>query len=433
MNALSSAHKPIYSRLLFSLLLFALWSLQVSAATAEEPLTLAEAMQLATQNQPLLQSLDDAANSSRQAAIAEGQLPDPKVKFGVISLPVTSSAALSFNRDEQTMVNVGISQDVIPLKKREIASNRMVAEADQFHTEQLATARSIERDVALAWLDVYEAQRKSELYQQTTNEMTAERDVLAKTVSAGGAKSSDVLRMDAQVSMTKDKLILAKRDERKARAALSRWIGAAATRAIPPALPVMSDSLNHDEKNLVIDKHPLLENAYQAEKVAQLDVDRAQADLQHNWGWEVGYGKRFAGHSDMLSFQVSIDLQLDRGNRQDRRTAEKQVLVEKAHKLIEDRRRALTAELASTQADMEAADAREHEHLTRLMPNAEAKLSLAKAGYSAGKLPLSEVWEARRDVIDIKLDHWAILTDQQRAAVQVGYLLNDNRLFKESP
>ncbi|MES2182881.1 MAG: hypothetical protein V4493_12390 [Pseudomonadota bacterium] len=117
MNALSSAHKPIYSRLLFSLLLFALLSLQVSAATAEEPLTLAEAMQLATQNQPLLQSLDDAANSSRQAAIAEGQLPDPKVKFGVISLPVTSSAALSFNRDEQTMVNVGISQDVIPLKK----------------------------------------------------------------------------------------------------------------------------------------------------------------------------------------------------------------------------------------------------------------------------------------------------------------------------
>jgi parvulin-like peptidyl-prolyl isomerase len=142
---------------------------------AEQPLSLAEAISLATQNQPLLQSLDDAAASSRQAAIAEGQLPDPKIKFGVSNLPVTTSDALRYNRDDQTMVNIGISQDVLPLKKREIASNLMSAEADQFQTEQQATARTIERDVALAWLDVYEAQRKSELYQRVIDDMRAER------------------------------------------------------------------------------------------------------------------------------------------------------------------------------------------------------------------------------------------------------------------
>jgi len=35
--------------------------LEVGTAKAEQPLTLAESIQLATQNQPLLQSLDDAA------------------------------------------------------------------------------------------------------------------------------------------------------------------------------------------------------------------------------------------------------------------------------------------------------------------------------------------------------------------------------------
>jgi len=73
-------------------------------AKAEEPLSLAETIQLATQNQPLLQSLDDAAVSSRQAAIAEGQLPDPKVKFGVINLPATTGNAFRYDRDDQTMV-----------------------------------------------------------------------------------------------------------------------------------------------------------------------------------------------------------------------------------------------------------------------------------------------------------------------------------------
>lgn len=325
----------------------------------------------------------------------------------------------------------GISQDVIPLKKRELASNRMLAEADQFQTEQVATARTIERDVALAWLDVYEAQRKVELYQRMIDDMTAERKVLAANVSSGGAKTSDVLRMDTDISMTNEKRIFAQRDERKARATLARWIGKSASRSISSELPVMTNSLAHDASQSALEQHPLLRNAYQTEKVAQYDVDSAQANLERNWGWEVGYGKRFNDRSDMLSFQVSIDLQLDRANRQDRRTAEKLVLVEKARKLTEDRRRELSSELESAMADAEAAEARENEHLNKLIPNAQAKLSIAQAGYTSGKQSIGDVWQARRDVIDIELDHWTILTDKQRAAVKIGYLTNDSRLFKQ--
>jgi len=237
--------------------------------------------------------------------------------------------------------------------------------------------------------------------------------------------------MDTQISMTNEKRIFAQRDERKARAALARWIGKAASRSISSELPVITNSTSHDAFQTEIDQHPLLRNAVQSEKVAQLNVDSAQANLERNWGWEVGYGKRFADRSDMLSFQVSIDLQLDRANRQDRRTAEKLVLVEKARKLTEDRRRELSSELESAMADAEAADARENVHITKLIPNAEAKLSVAQAAYQSGKQPLSDVWDARRDVLDIELDHWTILTDKQRAAVKIGYLLNDSRLFKQ--
>lgn len=426
MNTLRLAVKPILMCLLFGMMLLSAYS-----AKAEEALTLAETIQLATQNQPLLQSLDDAAASSRQAAIAEGQLPDPKLKFGMINLPVTTRDALRYNRDDQTMVNVGFSQDVVPLKKRELASSRMLAEADQFQTEQVATARTIERDVALAWLDVYEAQRKVELYQRMIDDMTAERKVMAANVSSGGAKTSDVLRMDTDISMTNEKRIFAQRDERKARAALARWIGKSASRSISSELPVMTNSLGPDVNKSALEQHPLLRNAYQTEKVAQYDVDSAQANLERNWGWEVGYGKRFNDRSDMLSFQVSIDLQLDRANRQDRRTAEKLVLVEKARKLTEDRRRELSSELESAMADAEAAEARENEHITKLIPNAQAKLSIAQAGYTSGKQSIADVWQARRDVIDIELDHWTILTDKQRAAVKIGYLTNDSRLFKQ--
>ena len=417
-------------RLLGNCLLLSWLLLVTFAAKAEQPLTLADAIQLATQSQPLLQSLDDAAASTRQAAVAEGQLPDPKLKFGMINLPVTTRDALRFDRDDQTMLNVGYSQEMVPLKKRELASNKLKAMADEFHSEQVATARSIERDVALAWLDVYEAQRKSELYQHIVDEMTAARKVLAAGISSGGAKTSEVLAMDTEISMTNEKRIYAVRDERKARAALARWIGTSASRPISSELPVMTNSTDSATYANEIEKHPLLQNAHQSEKVAQLEVDSAQANLERNWGWEVGYGKRFADRSDMLSFQVSIDLQLDRANRQDRRTAEKLVLVEKAQKITEDKRRELSADLEGALADAQAAEARENVRLSSLIPNAKARLSVAQAGYAAGKNSLSDVWEARTIVIEIERDHWTILTDRQRAAVKIGYLLSDKQLFQ---
>ena len=425
MNTIQLAFKPIVMTLLTGMMLVVAFSVK-----AEELLSLAETIQLATQNQPLLQSLDDAAASSREASIAEAQLPDPKIKFGVTNLPVTNSNALRLDREDMTMVNVGFAQNMTPLKKREVASNRQLAVADQFATEQVATARSIERDAALAWLDVYEAQRKTELYQRLIDNMIAERKVLAASISSGNAKTSDVLGVDTNISITKEKRIFALRDERKARAALARWIGKSASRPISTELPAMTNKLNHDTTQQKIERHPLLKNAFQSEKVAQYAVDSAQANLERSWGWEVGYGKRFNGHSDMISFQISIDLQLDRVNRQDRRTAEKLVLVERVRKLTEDRRRQLSSELESAMADAEAAEALENESRTQLIPNAQAKLSIAQAGYKSGMQTIADVWQARRSVIDIELDRLSILTDKQRAAVRIGYFINDKQLFK---
>jgi outer membrane protein, heavy metal efflux system len=411
-------------------LLFGIALTVAFSVKAEEPLSLAETIQLATQNQPLLQSLNDAAASSREASIAEAQLPDPKFKIGAINVPVTTSDALNFNQDMMTMATIGISQDVTPFKKREAESSRTSAEADQFYTEQIARARLIERDVALAWFDVYEAQRKTELYQRLIDDMTAERSVLAASISSGNAKTSEVLLIDTNISLTKEKSIFAQRDERKARAALARWIGGSASRSISTELPIINSNLEESSAQKEIEKHPLLINAFQSEKVAQYEVDIAQANLERNWGWEVGYGKRFNDRSDMLSFQVSIDLQLDRANRQDRRTAEKLLLVEKARKLTEDRRRELLAELESAMADAEAAEALERESRTKLIPNAKAKLSIAQAGYKSGLQTIADVWQARRSVIDIELDRLSIVTDKQRAVVKIGYYLNNNQLFK---
>lgn len=419
---------PLMGKCLLSCwLLFAAFT-----AHGGQPLTLAEAIRLGSESQPLLQSLDDAAAASREAAVAEAQLPDPRLRLGILNLPASGSDAGRFNRDDMTMSTIGVMQEVTPQAKREAASRQMEAVAGQYHAEQLAMVRAIERDIALAWLDVFENQRKTELYTRIAHEMAAERKVLNARISSGGSQPIDALRLETQLSMVNDKTLLARGNEQKARAMLARWIGSAAQRALPSELPVQTDAAGLIAPEAALENHPLVQTAKQIENVASSDADRARAERQLNWSWEVMYGKRRSDLSDMVSFQVAIDLPWDRANRQDRRTAEKLVLVEKARKLTEDRRRELAAELESARAEWEIAGMRDAEHQARLIPAAQAQLSVAQAGYAAGRQSLAEVWEARRGLIEVELEHWAILVDQQRAAVRLAYLLDDRRFFSGS-
>lgn len=410
------------------------WLLLASfSVQAAQTLTLDEAVQLALQNQPLLQSLDDAAVASREAAVAEGQLPDPRLKLGVQNLPINQGEAFNFNRDDMTMATLGVMQEVIPSRKREAASRILEAGAEQFRAERTATARSLQRSVALAWLDVYEAQRKTALYQRLADEMAAEREVAIARISSGSAQAGDVLRLDREFSMTQDKLLTVRRDERRARAALARWIGETSSRPLPADLPALPGMVSNGQAMVELERHPWLENARHAEHVASSEVERAKTEHLLNWSWEVMYGKRRSDLSDMVTVQVAVDLPWDRANRQDRRTAEKLLLVEKARKLTEDRRRELAAEFEAVKADWEVAQAREDEHQQRLIPIAQARLELAQAGYAAGRQALAEVWEARRGLIDVELEHWAILVDRQRAAVKLGYLLNSHQFKGSQP
>jgi outer membrane protein TolC len=77
-------------------------------------------------------------------------------------------------------------------------------------------------------------------------------------------------------------------------------------------------------------------------------------------------------------------------------------------------------------AEAEIAEAREKEHTEKLIPAVRSRLEVLKAGYAAGKDNLSEVWNARRSLIEAELHHWLVLADRERAAARLDYLLSGN-------
>jgi len=390
-----------------------------------QPLTLAEAERLALRAQPTLAAFERAADASREAAIAERQLPDPRLRAGIVNLPVTTGDAFHFDRDDQTMVAIGIAQEMVRQDKREASALRQEAMADASLAERDAEMRRIRRDVALAWLDAAAATQRRELLERMTAELVTERDVVKARLAAAGAEVREVFVIDAALAATGDQRESARRDERRARAMLARWIGTDAERPLA-TLPAEADGASDElAQRLRIpatrDVHPQVAEARALELATRQDVKRAALETERDWSWEVSYGKRFAGRSDMLTVQVDVPLSWDAPNRQNRRTAEKRALADRAQLLLVDRERQLEAERQAALIDWETAVARDDVQTRQLLPATDARLETSLAAFRTGRVPYVVVAEARRAAIDARLQQLTARTDLAKAAVALRY------------
>ena len=133
------------------------------AALAEPPLARSDqlavgglsqdqAAALALATQPQFAAREDAMRALRENAVAAGELPDPKLSFGLQALPLDS---FDFNQEAMTQAIVGVSQSIPGGAKRALNRERVGREAEQVAADLDATRRRVEREVRLAWLDLW--------------------------------------------------------------------------------------------------------------------------------------------------------------------------------------------------------------------------------------------------------------------------------------
>jgi outer membrane protein TolC len=393
---------------------------------AAEPqlLELSEALQLAAADQPQIEALRLQEQSAREAAQAERELPDPKLALGVQNLPVTGPDSFRLDGDEMTMLSVGVMQDVVTREKRNASSARMTAEAARLTAEADAKSREIRRDAGLAWLEVFEAQQRAILSRKLVAELSAERQVSTERVASSRASSSAVLTLDMEIARTRDRLLVAQRDEARARAALARWIGEHALRPLPAHLShdLVASADPASAQPASLESHPLIRASARAIDAAEREADRARAERRPDWGWQLMYGQR-QDLADMVSLQVTVGLPFNRADRQDRKLAEKLAMASAARGDLLDRRREMEAQLASARADLDASIARLREHQDRLLPAARTRLATAEAAYAGAMGQLDDVWAARREMDDVMLHHEMIMADGLRALMQLEWLV----------
>jgi outer membrane protein TolC len=400
--------------------LFILLCAYTTAASAESPLSLDEAVQLALREQPALLALERAATAATETSGAEARLPDPKLRFGVQNLPITGAEAFSLDAEDMTMTTVGVMQEFVRGAKLDTRAARAGAEAEQWSAEREQTARQIARDSALAWLDIYYARELNVLVDELLRDAEVERATAQAQFTAGRMEAREVLALDAMRGMMEHRQTEARRTEGKGRAMLARWIGQDAKRPLTHDLPALSPpALAALEARL--SAHPMLAVARHSVTVAEHEARLARLATKPDWNMELMYGARSGGRDDMITLLFGMDLPIAAAQRQLPRLAAGQALAERAQWQVADRERQLRSELLTAWSDWQSVTERERRHADLLLPAARARADSALAAYRGGKAPLSAVWEARRALAEVSQEHLSLHVDAARAAAQLRY------------
>jgi cobalt-zinc-cadmium efflux system outer membrane protein len=393
------------------------------SAPAGPVLTLNEAIALARGDQPTVAAFEREAVASEEAAEAARTLPDPQVTAGIRDFPVTGDNALSPTADDFTMYTIGVMREQVRRSRREAEATRLRAAAVVSRAEGTAREREIRRDVMIAWIEAVEGAARQRLLARVIHDLEAGRQIIEAGVPTGASTPALALQAQAEIALAEAQLAEARGAESRARAELARWIGAAAHRPLPDAIPSLAIppmALDH----YVSADHPHVRVAEAQEQAARRQIDAARADRRPNLTWEVMYGWR-PEFGDLVSARVTIPIQINRGRLQNRRIAEAEARADAALLRAEGVRRELGSAYLAALADYRNAEAQLAVLRDRAIPSLEASFEAAEARYAGGQGSLELPLDIVRRYVEAHILSVELQGRRSRAAAEIIYLMGE--------
>ena len=391
--------------------------------TYAAPLTFGDALRLAQERSLQLPAQDAAAAAARDMAVAAGQRPDPVLKTGLSSLPISGPDRFSFARDNFTMLTVGVSQELTRSSKLTARTSRLEREAEVAQAGRELALGKLRSVTAAAWLDRHYQERMRELLATLRDEARLQIDAADAAYRGGRGSQADVFAARSSVAQIEDRIAQVDRQIATATTQLIRWVGASAAEPLgsPPVVDALRLSAEDLETQLA--HHPQITLMVRQEAMAQADALLAQANQQSDVSVELSYSQRASSYSNMVSLNLSMPLQWDPKNRQDRELAAKLSVVKQMRAEREEATRAHVAEARAMLQEWQSDRERLKRYDTLLLPLATERTHASIAAYRGASGSLTGVLEARRSEIDTRMERLRLEMDAGRLWAQLNYLV----------
>jgi outer membrane protein TolC len=379
------------------------------------PLTLAEAEQLALDQEPGHAAMLAQASALEDQAVAAGQLPDPTLRAGLANYPISSGG---FSTEGMTQAQLGLRQNFPSGKSRAFGTLRYESLALEMGESAHARARSVLTQTRRAWLEAYYWQRARDIVTESRPFFGDLVEVTRSQYAVGRKTQHDLLRAELELSRLDDRLIEIDRRYAQATAMLSAWTGPIANRPISSALPALQQVPEIEVLRSALATHPSLLAAEAQIDARRAGVNLAEEQKKPGWALDLGYGYRDGTlpsgdpRSDFVSLSVSFELPFFQKNRQDRKLSaalsERSAAEYKKDQLLREMSSQLDAEFAYW-TDLTR---RVGLYESRILSLSEDQAQAALLAYQSEAGDFADVMRGYIDDLNTRLEHVRLQVDR---------------------
>jgi cobalt-zinc-cadmium efflux system outer membrane protein len=402
-----------------------------SQVTAGDTLTLAGAITIARQANPMLQAAHAGATAAIQRIAPAGALPNPELQLGLMNrMPGNFGSTM----DPMTMNQLQLMQ-MVPWPGRLASARRAArhaataAAADATEAERMLVAQ-----VRMAYLDVAYADRAIAVMRQTQELLRDFREVSTTMYAVGSGVQQDVLRAQVEVARMSEEITRMVQDRVAAAARLNALLGREATSPVsavqlPEPAPDDLPSVDTLVAWALTGRAAL---AAGAERVAaaEASVATARRELLPDLQIGVAYQQRPA-FPNMVSLMVGLRLPIFAGARELPMQREARAMRDMRTAELADLRNETTARIIETRARAERDRNLEQLYRTGILPQARSAVQAALASYRVGRVNYMTLVDNQMTVNRYETETYRLRADYHQAVgdleALVGRPLEEDR------
>jgi outer membrane protein TolC len=409
-------------------MVYGLAAYAVADALSADKLSLAEAEQLALQGDPMLGNIDATAQALDEAAIADGQLPDPKLKVSLFNFPTDT-----FDRDQEpiTQLRFGVQQAIPRGNTLELRSKRTRVQASGERAKIANETRKLKRDVRANWYETYYWLRAEQIVTANKRLFREMVDITESQYATGRRNQQDVLRAELELGLLDDRLTDIQQKQEASRANLARWIGSESQRDLPVEFPVLPEPSSLADIQAVLPQHPALRMQQAHIEMNRQNVSIAREAYKPAWTVGVDYGVRDGNNpngserADLLAATVTFDLPIFTSKRQDRRLAAAQRREGAAKLQYDDKLRAMQSMLERDFVTWQRLSQRLQRYQKVLIGQATANSEASLLAYQNDATDFPTLMRAKITELNTHLKALRIHVDAAKAQARLLYLAGE--------
>ena len=399
----------------------------IGARAEETVLTIERAVATALEGNPTLAQIKARAEAMAAIPSQEGTLPDPTLSFGALNLPTASG--LNLNREEMTMMAVGVSQAIPFPGKLALREKAATFEAEAAAKTVEEARLRLARDVNIRWWQLVSVHRSLLIIDDTERLLRQLAEIADTKYRVGQGLQQDVLsaRLElATLKQLKARHIGAHRAEiARLNALLNR--PADSSIRLPDAVDTRLPDIRGDGdlQQQGEQSRPLLAERRSAIDAAQSRLELAKKDYYPDFTLGTAYAFRQntptgQSRSDFVSFQLSVNLPIYADRKQAKAVDQRNSELLKERYALDEAQREIQAEIASALAIYRGNREQFGLFDNGILPLARQNVTATLAAYQVGKTDYLNVIRAENTWFAYQMQYWQALAEARQSLAQLA-------------